>query len=276
MKDFKKARILIAIPAYNEERNLPGLLKLLVPRKKDVLVVDDNSHDNTVAIVKEMGYSCLSNKKNIGLSAFFMAVRWHAVRPHYTHIISIDADGQHDPRYLPEFIEALTHFDLVSGNRFHDLAGIPDCKIAANTFAILLFKKFLNLKFPDVACGFRAISVNSLSENTAVERFGIIYEMLVSHAFSGKPTGFVNIPAIYPNNIMLNTNCEEIIGLLSVLRIFNESRELAMIESFVNRKTDFHITLSDIPFKATFQPPGAYFFETDLGRAKAYLTECNN
>ncbi len=253
-------RALIAIPAYNEEQNIQNLLAKLGTWKKDVVVIDDGSEDKTASLVRESGFTCISRESNLGLSEFFRTAKEYGLRHDYTHLIALDGDGQHDPQYIPQFIIALEKYDLVSGNRFHDLSGIPASKIASNMFAVHLFKHFLNLTFPDVACGFRGIRLTDLPDNLIMSRFGIIYDMLIQHALSGKQTGFVGIPAIYHNSHPLNTKSSEISGLLSAVSLYTPSSELRILMESLKNKNDFSICLSGIDFHAGYQPPDAYLF----------------
>jgi len=253
-------RALIAIPAYNEEQNIQNLLAKLGTWKKDVVVIDDGSEDKTASLVRESGFTCLSRESNLGLSEFFRTAKEYGLRHDYTHLIALDGDGQHDPQYIPQFIKALEKYDLVSGNRFADLSGIPASKIASNMFAAHLFKHFLNLTFPDVACGFRGIRLTDLPDNLIMSRFGIIYDMLIQHALSGKQTGFVGIPVIYHNSDPMNTKSSEISGLLSAVSLYTPSSELRILMESLKNKNDFRICLSGINFQACYQPPDAYLF----------------
>ncbi len=264
----KNKKILIALPAFNEEVNIQHLLPLLEQWKMDVIVIDDGSTDQTANVVKEMGFACFSRESNQGLSGFFNTARVHAIQHKYTHIISLDADGQHDPQYISLFIKELEHFDLVSGNRFHDLSIVPASKIASNLFAIMLFRKFLNIKLPDVACGYRAMKMDAITDFTATSRFGIVYDMLVQHTLAGKQTGFVRIPALYPVNEPLNTKIPEIIGLLSTIFKYNPSPEVQSMMNAVINKTDFRINISGYQFNASLSSQGEYLFKTNILRAK--------
>ncbi len=233
------------------------------PWKKDVIVIDDGSDDQTVGTVTGMGFTCLSKESNEGLPGFFSTAKSQAVKNNYTHLVAIDGDGQHDPGYIPEFLQALAQYDFVSGARFGDVSDIPACKVASNFFAIHLFKKFLNLSFPDVACGFRAMKLTAIPETTGLSGFGIIYDMLIQHAFTGKPTGFVPIPAIYHPGDPLNTKIPEIDGLLSAISKYNPAPELASMMDSVKHETEFQIRLFDVIYKASFQEPNTYLFSID-------------
>lgn len=252
--------VLIAVPAFNEARNIPGLLKKLEPWKIDVLVIDDGSTDNSPELVRRKGFSCFSRETNLGLSAFYNTAKEHGLTHGYTHLIAIDGDGQHDPAYIPAFINALMKYDLVTGERFQNIKGIPSSKIASNMFAILLFKEYFGLSFPDVACGFRGLKLTSHTFNPKVDRFGIVYDMLAQHSLSGKQTGFVKIPATYHDGDPLNTKSSEIEGLLWVINYHRPSLLLTSLMEDITKKKNFHLKLQGFYFEAVYQDQDAYLF----------------
>lgn len=119
------AETLIIIPTYNERENI----ELLIPAIREVLpgvhilVVDDSSPDNTSAYVKELAASLgnifvLDRSKKEGLGKAYVAgFRW-ALERKYAYVFEMDADFSHDPKYLPDFLEAVKENDLVIGSRY--------------------------------------------------------------------------------------------------------------------------------------------------------------
>ena len=118
---------IIIIPTYNEKDNIPILLEKifnLIPNIH-VMVVDDNSPDNTGKIVENLKnkYSNLSLLKRIsknGLGEAYIAGFKKSIEDFDT-ITMMDADLSHDPKYLPEMLKLSENFDLVIGSRY-----IPD------------------------------------------------------------------------------------------------------------------------------------------------------
>jgi glycosyltransferase involved in cell wall biosynthesis len=267
MKKEKAVRALIAIPAFNEAQNILYVLSALEQWKKDVVVIDDGSLDNTAQLVIRFGFECHRQSSNKGLAGFYKTAGDIARSKGYSHLIALDGDGQHDPGCIPKFLKALETADLVSGNRFHHLAGIPSSKLASNLFAIMLFKKHLNIVHPDVACGFRGMNCSVIEGIDDSSRFGIIYEMLARHAKRGQQTDFVPIPAIYQPIDPLNTSLQEIEGLLDTIGRYNQAPEIKQIKEAIRNRINFRITLFDIEFMADFAAPGAYLFTTDTNKA---------
>lgn len=276
MAELNPIRALIAVPTYNEEARIAALLKELEPWHNDVLLVDDASTDNTFAMIQEAGFRCYRHKLNEGLSGFYKVARDYTRIKGYSHLICLDGDGQHEPAYIPNFLEALKRHSFVVGNRFHTLKGIPPSKIASNLFAILLFRNFLNITLPDVACGFRGLKTEGTCKMPLTSRFGSIYEMIICQSEHTSSIGTVPISAIYHPNDPLNTKMDELKGLLETIIRYNPANEPKAVMEAIRRQSDFSVTLSEIEFMAEFQPPGAYRFSVNLSLAEQMFGQLNN
>lgn len=115
-------RLLVVIPAYNEEENIVRVveeLKACCPGA-DYVVVNDGSWDRTARICRERGYRLLDLPTNLGLAGAFQAGLKLADRLGYDYAIQLDGDGQHDPAYIPGMLETMEReqADVVIGSRF--------------------------------------------------------------------------------------------------------------------------------------------------------------
>lgn len=120
--------LLIVIPAWNEEAALPGVLREIeaarpthpAMRGAAVLVVSDGSRDRTAAVAREHGASVVELPINLGVGGAMRTGFKYAVRRGYTRLVQLDADGQHDPRAIPDLLAAheASGADLVIGARF--------------------------------------------------------------------------------------------------------------------------------------------------------------
>ena len=95
-------KVLIVIPAYNEQENIERVVDDLIQNypQYDYLVVNDGSKDRTAAICREKGYHFLDLPVNLGLAGAFQAGMRYADRMDYDMAIQFDGDGQHDPQYI--------------------------------------------------------------------------------------------------------------------------------------------------------------------------------
>ena len=99
--------LLVFIPAWNEEQNLPGVLEELARElpQADVLVVDDGSEDSTAAVAREHGAEVISFPENRGLRAGIAAGYAYAHEHGYAVCGRVDADGQHPAAELRRLID---------------------------------------------------------------------------------------------------------------------------------------------------------------------------
>src|SRR5437764_2583218 len=118
-------KTLIIIPTYNEAENLRPLLEAIFSfvAATDVLIVDDNSPDGTgdladAIAAKDARVHVLHRSGKLGLGTAYIAGFKYAVAHGYDAAFEMDADFSHDPRYLPDFLKAIEHADLVIGSRY--------------------------------------------------------------------------------------------------------------------------------------------------------------
>ncbi len=115
-------RLLIIIPAYNEELNIERVVDNLIENypQYDYVVVNDGSRDHTAEICRRRGYHLLDLPANLGLAGGFQAGLKLADRLGYDYAVQLDGDGQHDPAYIQSMVECMqkTGCDIVIGSRF--------------------------------------------------------------------------------------------------------------------------------------------------------------
>ena len=115
-------RVLIIVPALNEARNLPALLRTLrgICPRHDICVVDDGSTDTTAAVASREGATVLRNPVNLGIGGAVQAGYLWAREQGYGAAVQIDGDGQHDPAFIEDALRPILagDADLVIGSRF--------------------------------------------------------------------------------------------------------------------------------------------------------------
>ncbi|MFI2754628.1 glycosyltransferase family 2 protein [Cellulomonas sp. P22] len=118
-------RVLVVIPAWNEQDALPGVLAEVdeTVADADILVVNDGSTDRTSAVARRCGVPVLDLPINLGVGGAMRAGFKYAQRHGYDVVVQLDADGQHDPRDVPRLVDLLMQedADLVIGARFAGL-----------------------------------------------------------------------------------------------------------------------------------------------------------
>ncbi|TDC80641.1 glycosyltransferase family 2 protein [Micromonospora sp. KC606] len=153
-------RVLIIIPALNEAGSIAdvvGEVRGELPGV-DVLVVDDGSTDRTAAVATAAGARVAKLPYNLGVGGAMRLGYRYARDNGYDVAIQIDADGQHDPRYVPKLVDLLDDTDLVIGARF---AGEGDYNVRgprrwAMVMLSLVLSRVAKTKLTDTTSGFRA------------------------------------------------------------------------------------------------------------------------
>lgn len=115
-------RVLLIIPAYNEEGNISWVIDELLQEysQYDYVIINDGSKDSTYEICVQRGFNCVNMPVNVGLSEVFRAGIKFAIRNGYTMALQYDGDGQHNPKYIAAMIDKMeqTNADVVIGSRF--------------------------------------------------------------------------------------------------------------------------------------------------------------
>ena len=165
-------RYLTALPVYNEARHVPEVLAEVRRYSQDVLVVNDGSSDDTPNVLaREPGVIVVTHPQNLGYGAALRTAFEFAIKNAYDVLVTIDCDGQHQPRLIPELAAAVfppgePPVDIVSGSRylktFDGNSRPPEERRKINAEITQLVNDRLGLDLTDAFCGFKAYRVEAL------------------------------------------------------------------------------------------------------------------
>lgn len=162
-------KILIIIPAYNEEENIVKTCKSITDYNKksdvkyDFLVINDCSLDNTLKICRENGFPVIDLIHNLGIGGAIQTGYKYAYDNGYDIAVQFDGDGQHDVNYVKDIISPIINGegDMVIGSRFIDKSSSDFKSSSARRAGIKVISFFIKLltgkKIYDATSGFRAI-----------------------------------------------------------------------------------------------------------------------
>lgn len=160
------SKVLLIIPAYNEEENIARVVGTLVSEypQYDYVVVNDGSRDATADICREHGFRFLDLPVNLGLAGAFQAGLKYADKRGYDCAIQFDADGQHRPEYIESMVEALANNDIVIGSRFVSAAKPKSMRMFGNNLIEAMIKLTTGKKINDPTSGMRAYNRRMIRE----------------------------------------------------------------------------------------------------------------
>lgn len=165
-------RVAVLIPTYNESDALPRILDQVrteVP-DVDIFVIDDNSPDGTGAIADDYAardpqIRVLHREGKQGLGRAYLHGFREALDQGYDVLVEMDADGSHQPKYLPAILEALAEADLVIGSRWVRGGAVENWPVSRKALSVggnLYTKAMLGMPVNDATAGYRAYRASAL------------------------------------------------------------------------------------------------------------------
>ena len=157
-------RILVAIPAYNEERYIGSVILKAQQYADEVIVLDDGSTDDTSEIARLAGATVMRHEENKGYGAAIQSLLAEAKKKNPDILVLLDADSQHNPEDIPPLIEPILEgFDLVVGSRKQQRVKIPAYRRIGQRVLSYLSGILSGEKLSDSESGFRVFSRKAIT-----------------------------------------------------------------------------------------------------------------
>lgn len=189
--------ILALIPAWNEATRIGPVVEA-TRAHLPVLVVDDGSHDDTSAVAEAAAATVVRHPWNRGKGVALMTGFAWALEQDYKAVLTLDADGQHDPADIPKFLAAYEAGagDLIIGRR--DFSQMPFPRRYSNPFGSWLLSLALGRRICDNQCGYRLHRRRLLETlNLTSTGFELEVEVIIQAVCQGMRIGWVDIRTIY-------------------------------------------------------------------------------
>ena len=152
-------RLLVIIPAYNEEESISSTVDELTSTLPgvDYVVVNDGSKDDTERICLEHGYNYVSLPVNSGLTVGFQTGMKYALRNGYDYALQFDADGQHRPEYISKMLDLAVaeDVDIVIGSRFVNKCKEVSARMLGSRIITVAIKLTTGKRVADPTSGMR-------------------------------------------------------------------------------------------------------------------------
>lgn len=193
-------RIACVIPTLNGAPTLPAVVAGLRAALAEafVVVVDDGSSDDTIAVADRVADANVRFRRNRGKGAALRAGFEIAFEHDADIVLTLDADGQHDPRYAPALVRALDVADLAIGTRDRRAGVMPVGRRLTNRLSAAAVGRCIGRPVDDAQSGFRAMRRCVVANvRPGGDRYEFETEFLILAARRGHRLAFVPIPTIY-------------------------------------------------------------------------------
>ena len=198
-------KIIIGIPAFNEEKNIAGIISKLKRITKDIIVCNDGSTDLTADIAEEMGAIVINHEKNLGYGGAIRSIFLKAKDLNGDVLVTFDADGQHRIEDIDKVINPILEgqSDIVIGSRFLDdnEKEVPQYRKVGIKVITKITNATLKKDLTVSQSGFRAYSKQVLNEIRPSESgMGVSTEILIKANSKNLKISEVPIKILYGEN----------------------------------------------------------------------------
>ncbi|HUT67817.1 MAG TPA: glycosyltransferase family 2 protein [Dehalococcoidales bacterium] len=180
MAELTNPRVVVAMPAYNEERYIGTLVLKARKYTDEVMVIDDGSTDGTAEISRLAGAKVISHSKNKGKGVAVQSILREVKKKIPDVLVLLDADSQHNPDEIPRLIKpVLEGYDLVIGSRKDTKKSIPFYRRIGQKILLHSTRILARNRISDSESGFRAFSRRAIAELKLSQKgFAIESEMI--------------------------------------------------------------------------------------------------
>lgn len=190
------------IPVYNHSTTLKKIIQETLKLCQNVLVVDDGSTDADITyLLSELNVKVIKHKENMGKGAALRTAAEYIIEQNGRYIITLDADGQHDPKDIKYFLPLISENckTIILGERDFDSLNVPEKSKFGRKFSNFWINLETGCEVRDSQSGFRGYPAELLNDTKCVaEYYAFETEILVRGAWLGMKIENVNISVYYP------------------------------------------------------------------------------
>ena len=221
---------LVILPTYNESKNIINIIDMLLKLDTDldILVIDDNSPDNTAQIVKKYNSDKVfieerAEKNGLG-TAYVHGFNW-ALKNKYDKIIQMDADLSHDPKEVPDMFDLLDNYDLVIGSRYNNglrVINWPISRLYISYFANLYARIITGVPAKDLTAGFKgwkSETLHLINFNECSSQ-GYCFQIETSFRAHQKACKLVEHPIVFTDRTVGESKMSKNVMIEAILKVW--------------------------------------------------------
>jgi hypothetical protein len=230
--------VVVGVPAFNEEKTIAKVVLKAQEYADKVVVCDDGSTDMTAEVAEHLGAEVIRHDGNLGYGVAIQSLFRRARELGADVLVTLDADGQHDPREVPKIVKPIVDgvADVVIGSRFVDecpACAMPWYRRAGVKFITKLVNNSGKHAVRDAQSGFRAYNCKSLEKLTLLENgMGVSVEILVNARKQGLRIREVSAACNYSKDVKNSTHNPIRHGVsvvMSIVQLVVEERPLLFL-----------------------------------------------
>jgi len=234
-----KPFVVVGIPAFNEEKMIARVVLEAQKFANVVVVCDDGSIDLTAKIAARIGADVVRHERNLGYGTALMSLFRRARELDADILVTLDADGQHDPNEIPDIVKPIVQgiADMVIGSRFVDVRGTAEMPLYRRVGAQLITKLVNNSSkngVSDAQSGFRAYNQKALGR-LSISEAGMGASVEILFEANKHNLKIYEVPSTCKyNNGGVTTSTEHPIAhgmgiIMSIIRLIVEERPLMVL-----------------------------------------------
>ncbi|MDD3626821.1 MAG: glycosyltransferase family 2 protein [bacterium] len=198
---------LIAIPIYNEEKNLFKVIDALFSQINikctEILAIDDGSSDNSLGILSNFPeIKLIRNVKNHGYGFSILRAFQYAQKRGFKYLLTMDADGQHLPFCIKDFFDIAGSADIISGSRYLIESKEPEAIIREryniNMKITRILMEITEFNLTDSFCGMKLYTVDTLQNfNISDYNYAMPLQVIIQAWHKGLTWKEIPVPLLY-------------------------------------------------------------------------------
>jgi len=233
--------IWIVIPVYNHASTLQDVVRKTLKHTKNVIVVDDGSEDADIKkLLKNFNIQLIKHPSNMGKGAALRtAAKYLSKNQNASYLITIDADGQHNPDDIKNFLPHIKQNSttIILGNRDFSTGNVPEKSKFGRKFSNFWIQLETGCSVYDSQSGFRGYPIKLLSDTKCVsEHYAFETEILVRGVWAGLKVVNVNISVFYPEKKERISHFRPIMDNLRISLLHSRLTTEKLLKSILRKK----------------------------------------